>query len=58
MAKHQGEFAEALCREYHPMHWDVAYANATRPCGACKAHAERLIASGWVISPPGSESDD
>lgn len=47
------QFAEALCREYHPMHWDVAHGSATRPCGACKMHAARLAASGWVVVPPG-----
>lgn len=37
--------AEALCHEYHPMHWDVAYGNRAKPCQACVIHAARLLAS-------------
>jgi hypothetical protein len=34
--------AAALCHEYHPMHWDVAYGNRSRPCQACRIHAAAL----------------
>ncbi len=34
--------AEALCREYHPMHWDVMYGNHKMPCGACRVHGASL----------------
>jgi hypothetical protein len=40
---------KALCHEYHPMHWDVAYSNQSKPCRACRTHAAALIASGAVI---------
>ena len=33
---------EALCREYHPMHWDMGYGKRNKPCGACRIHAQRL----------------
>jgi hypothetical protein len=42
--------AAALCHEYHPMHWDVAYGNRNRPCGACRIHAAALAG----YEPPGS----
>lgn len=36
------EWAEALCREYHPMHWDVSYGNRSKACQACQIHAAAL----------------
>jgi len=53
--------AAALCREYHPMHWDVAYSNRTKPCGACRIHAARLSenfpsSEGWMCQSCGADN--
>lgn len=53
--------AEALCREYHPMHWDVTYRNRSTPCQACLIHAARLVnkmpdCEGWACQSCGADN--
>lgn len=55
--------ATALCREYHPLRWDIAHGNPGRPfgCYPCRMHAARMLDSlpdceGWTCQSCGADN--